>query len=202
MKLKSIHIYLLLFLIAIIGIIYFSTQENSVEEKSITEQEMPKDDIHSQFNNSQQPSGGNVTSEFKDKLNSLEEYVSKNPNDTAKVKEYADLLYAAHNPKKSIELYKTVLNKDPKRVDVLMSIAILDFEQNNYEEAEEYINKILVINPNNVEAIYNIGVMEARKGNFAAAKQNWTKIVNEFPNNKLVQTAKNSLQKLEENNKN
>ncbi|MFZ1290850.1 MAG: tetratricopeptide repeat protein [Melioribacteraceae bacterium] len=202
MKLKPIYFYLIIFLLAVIGIVYFSTKENSVEEEILTEQKMPQDDIHSQFNNSQQPSGGNVTSEFKSRLNSLEEYVNKNPNDTAKVKEYADLLYAAHNPKKSIELYKTVLEKDPKRIDILMSLAILVFNENNFDEAEKYVNRILEINPNNVEAIYNSGVMEARKGNTQLAKEKWTRIVNGFPNSKLTQTAKASLKKLENKNKN
>ncbi|MBK8947004.1 MAG: tetratricopeptide repeat protein [Ignavibacteriae bacterium] len=200
MKLKSIHVYLLVSALAIIGIVYFAINENSINNTSFTEQQMPNDDVHSQLNNSQSPTGQNVTSEFKNRLKSLEDYVTKNPNDTAKVREYADLLYGSHNPQKSIELYKTILSKDSKRTDILMSLAIIQFEQNNFAEAENYIYKILEVNPKSVEAIYNLGVMEARKGNFDKAKLNWTKIVNEFPNSKLVETAKTSLAKLDNKN--
>ncbi|MBK7979816.1 MAG: tetratricopeptide repeat protein [Ignavibacteriae bacterium] len=196
MKIKSIYIYLGIFLLALMVIVYFTVQSKSTE-MSIANNEMPKDNVHSQFNNSQPPSGSNVSNEFKSKLKSLEEYVDKNPNDTAKVREYADLLYGSHNPKKSIELYESILEKDSKRIDILMSLAIVEFEQNNFNEAESYIRKILDINPKNVEAIYNLGVMQARNGDFLKAKENWTKIINEFPNHKLIGTVKTALSRLE-----
>ncbi len=197
MKIKSIYIYLGIFLITLMVIIYFTVKSKSTETINIENNEMPKDNVHSQFNNSQPPSGANVSDEFKSKLRSLEEYVDKNPNDTVKVREYADLLYGSHNPQKSIELYKSILEKDSKRIDILMSLAIIEFEQNNFNEAESYIRKILDIDSKNVEAIYNLGVMQARNGDYAKAKENWTKIINEFPNHKLITTVKTSLSRLE-----
>ena len=196
MKIKPSILYLLVFVISIIAIIYVSNMENTEEVIPIENSKMPSDEIHTNLNNSQQPTSGNVTSEFKNRMKNLEDYVIANPKDTAKVREYADLLGAAHNPTKAIDLYNSILIIDPKRTDILMNLSILTFNANNIAEAENYTIRILEIDPNNLEAIYNLGVIESRKGNLDLAKLKWQGIVDKYPNSETAKMARESLQKL------
>ncbi len=197
MKNKIVYGYIAVFIIAIIAIVYVSSEDSSVAEPAqITNQQMPNDEVHTQLNNNEAASGSNVTAEFRNRLSALEEAVNKNPNDTKKIKEYADLLSASHNSKKAIELYNLIMEKEPKRTDVLMSLAFTSFNDNNLEEAEKYINRILKIEPANLEALYNVGVVEIRKGNREKAKTQWESIVSKYPNSELSKMAKASLEKL------
>jgi tetratricopeptide (TPR) repeat protein len=202
MKIKPVFIYLTAIVIAIIAILFYSKFENSESSQTaitsvdINNEKMPNDSVHAKFNQMQQPSESNVSMEFKNRMKNLEDYVIKNPNDTAKVKQYADLLFAAHNPTKSIEFYKTILVKDPKRTDIMMNLTLVNFNENNISEAEKYTNQILKINPNNLEAIYNSGVIAVKKGNIQLAKENWGKLVRDYPNTEIGKTAASSLEKL------
>ncbi len=202
MKIRPVYIYISVIAIAVIVILYYSKYENSELSQNpssnvdINNQQIPNDSVHAQFNQSNAPSGSNVSEAFKSRMRNLEEYVNENPNDTAKVKEYADLLFSAHNPVKAMEYYKAILEKDPKRTDVLMNLSIVNFNENNISEAEKYTDQILQIDPNNLEAIYNYGVISLRKGNIALAKENWRKLVQDYPNTEIGKTAKSSLDKL------
>ena len=202
MKIKPVFIYILVIVIAIIVILFYSKFENSETSQTpngnveLNNEQMPNDSVHAKFSQSQAPSGNNVSEAIKNRMKNLEEYVNKNPNDTAKVKEYADLLFAAHDPTKAIEYYKAILMKDPKRTDIMMNMTLVNFNENNITEAEKYTNQILQIDPNNLEAIYNYGVIEVRKGNIQSAKEKWGKLVKEYPNTEIGKTAASSLEKL------
>ncbi|MCB0753190.1 MAG: hypothetical protein KDC52_17085, partial [Ignavibacteriae bacterium] len=82
MKIKPSILYLLVFVISIIAIIYVSNMENTEEVIPIENSKMPSDEIHANLNAAQEPTGGNVSSEFKNKMKNLEDYVVSNPKDT------------------------------------------------------------------------------------------------------------------------
>jgi len=202
MKIRPVFLYLAIIVIAILVILYFSRIENSEAEQSLpsnvemNNQEIPNDSVHAQFNQNGTPSSNNVSESFKTRMKNLKEYVDKNPNDTAKVKEYADLLFAAHNPVEAMEYYKAILKKDPKRTDIMMNLTLANFNENNISEAEKYTKRILKINPNNLEAIYNYGVIAVRNGNLELAKENWGRLARNYPNTEIGKAAESSLQKL------
>jgi len=198
MKLKPIYIYSILFCVVLITLISLSNSENDTKtEAAVDSKQMPKDEIHESFqNNSSNPSGANVTSEIKTKLDELEKYVASNPNDTAKTREYADMLVSAHNADKAIELFDNILKKDNNRVDILSKLSILYYNKNDFLKADQYIERILALDPSNTEAQYNLGVVKVRIGDIQAAQKQWEDLLANHPNTKMSDMAKKSLERL------
>ncbi len=199
MKIKALYIYLGIIVIALVTIIFISNIDE--QEKNIAGDEVsqiPDDDIHQSFESNGQPSSTNVTPEFKSKMNELDSYIAENPSDTVKLREYAELLAAAHNEDKAVELYNKILKIDKNRIDILTQLAILHFNKSDFIKANEYLTKILNIDPQNLQAKYNLGVVEARIGDIAAAKKQWEDLLKNHPNTKMSDMAKESLEKLAE----
>jgi tetratricopeptide (TPR) repeat protein len=199
MKIKPIYIYLGLIIVALITIITISTSNDSSKIDDVANMEnIPNDEVHKSLENqtNMNPSGSNVTSSIKNKINELEEYVTSNPKDTTKIKEYADLLAGAHNEEKALKLYHRILKIDNKRTDVLSIVSRMYFKQSEFKEAKLYIEKIIEIDPANTEAIYNLGVVEIRIGDMDAAKKQWKDLITNHPNTKMSTMAKESLERL------
>lgn len=199
MKIKALYIYLGIIVIALVTIIFISDIDE--QKKNIAGDEVSRileDDIHQWFESNGQPSSTNVTPEFKNKMNELDSYIAKNPSDTVKLREYAELLAAAHNEDKAVELYNKILKIDKNRIDILTQLAILHFNKSDFIKANEYLTKILNIDPQNLQAKYNLGVVEARIGDIAAAKKQWEDLLKNHPNTKMSDMAKESLEKLAE----
>jgi tetratricopeptide (TPR) repeat protein len=199
MKLKPLYIYIGIIIVALITIILISDEDEKEESVEISDtSQIPDDDIHKSFESNGQPSSTNVTSEFKNKMNELESYIAENPSDTVKLREYAELLAAAHNKDKAVELYNKILKIDNKRIDVFSQLAILYYNKNDFKKSSEYLSNILIVDPNNAQAKYNLGVIEARLGDIAAAKKQWEDLLANHPNTKMSDMAKESLEKLAE----
>ncbi|MBU2493427.1 MAG: tetratricopeptide repeat protein [Bacteroidetes bacterium] len=196
MKIKTVYIYLGIFALVIFIIIL--TTQNSINQSGTKEttEIMPNDDIHKGLNNGESPGKGNVSNNIIHQMEMLQKAVEENPDDTSQVKKYADLLASAHNPEKAVELYKTILNKNPKRIDILLGITIAYYNMRNLEKAEEYTKRILEIDKNNHEANYNLGAIAAGRGNTAKAKEIWENVVLRFPNSSVAQIAEKSLEEL------
>lgn len=193
MRLKPIYIYTTLIFIAVLTIIFVS-QNNSVDVQNANTQ-IPSDEIHKSIQNNS-PSAANVVSDIKKKIDDLDEYVKKNPKDTVKIREYAELLGAAHNPDKAIILYKSILDIDSARVDILSELSLIYFQKNEFNTAEGYINKILRLDRNNLQAKYNLGVIAFAKGEAFKAKEIWNNIIKNFPNSEISNMAKKNLESL------
>ncbi len=198
MKIKTVYIYIFIIAIAIIGLIISSGDETTNNNTVNTEAEIPNDDIHQSLGQTgeQQPSSQNVITDIRQRMIDLEEYVKSNPKDTAKVREYADLLSAAHNPAKAVELYESILKIDPNRIDILSQLGRLHFIKKDFEAARKSIKKIIKIDPKNLEALYNLGVIAANEGKTEQAINYWQDIIDKYPDSETAKLAKNSLLKL------
>jgi tetratricopeptide (TPR) repeat protein len=195
MKFKPLYLYIILSLIAV-TILFILTQENN-PKISKTESVMPQDDLHKGLLEGTTPPGrGNVSEDVLKQLELLRKSVEENPNDTAKIREYADFLAAAHKPDQAITEYEKILKKYPSRTDIISAIAFIHYKNGEYAEAEKLINKVLSINKDDVQALYNLGAIAANQGDFAKAKIIWTKIVKEYPESELTELAKSSLNRL------
>lgn len=201
MKFNPIYIYGPLVVLIIVFLIVF-TQNNNTSSSTIpgniNGKEMPNDSIHNNLNNplSESPSGKNATSGAKHEVEMLKKMIEENPNDTVKLKQYADFL-SAHKPSEAIPYYNRILKIDPKREDVLFALSYIYYNQGNLVKAEEMTNKILSFDKNNLEAQYNIGAIAASRGESEKARKIWEKIIAEHPNDKTSQLAKSSLDKLQ-----
>jgi len=199
MKLKPIYIYLSVIIVALITLVIISnSDDNTKVEKAVSNSNIPADENRNSFEGQSNigPSGSNVSSTIRTKMNDLDEYVTANPNDTLKVKEYADLLAVAHNQEKALLLYNSILDIDPNRTDILTNLAIMYYNKNDFIESKIYNEKILKIDPKHAEAKYNLGVIEAKIGDVEAAKKQWNDLLTNHPNTKMSDMAKESLEQL------
>jgi tetratricopeptide (TPR) repeat protein len=203
MKFKPIYLYIIFIVIAVIALIIFSGRGNKepasvVSGDNIKDKQMPSDEIHKNLQNpvNPPPSKDNVSESFKHELSALQKEVEENPNDTLKVRKYADLLAAAHKQDESIPYYEKILKKYPRRADVLFSLSFIYFNKGDFAKAEDATMKILLFDKNNAQAQYNLGAIAASKGDSPKAKQIWTKLINENTSSELTSLAKESLTKL------
>jgi len=198
MKIKPVYIYLVIFVIAVLIIVTTSNTSDQVSDEQLNSEVMPDDDIHKGLQNGVTPGKGNVSSNIIHQLEMLKKAVEENPNDSVQVKKYAELLAAAHNPQKAVELYKSILVKDPNRIDILLGITFAYYNMRDMDNAEVFTKKVLSIDKNNHEANYNLGAIAAGRGNAAKAKEIWEGVIKKFPNTSVAQIAANSIKSLGE----
>ena len=199
MKFKPIYLYGIVAAIAIITLIIVS--QTTGDEKvagDISNKEMPTDDVHKNLNKGMMdnPTGANVSEEVKHKLDVMKKDVDANPNDTLKIREYADFLAAAHRPNEAIIYYQKILDEDKKRKDVYFALTFVYYNQKNLVKAEEVTRVMYNLFPNDPMVNYNLGAIEATKGNKDKAREIWNNLVKNHPNDKTSELAKNSLNKL------
>ena len=198
MKIKPLYIYLSAFVVFGIAVIIFSSNAKKGDSfnPNLTQGQMPNDDVHKGMKSNDAPSKSNVAPEAIAKMNALKEAVDKNPKDTAKVREYADMI-VFHKPDEALGYYEKILNINPKRIDVLLQLTLIYFNKGDYNKAEDYTNTILKINPQNATAYYNLGAIAHAKGDTNKAKAIWQDVVKKYPNTEGAQVAGNALKQLD-----
>ncbi|MBP9583274.1 MAG: tetratricopeptide repeat protein [Ignavibacteriaceae bacterium] len=199
MKFKPIYLYGIL--AAAIVVILFIVAPSGKEEKTnvdITNKQMPNDNVHKNMNKGMMdnPSGSNVSEEVKHKIEVMKKDVEANPNDTLKMREYADFLAAAHKSDEALIYYQKILDKDNNRKDVYFGMTFVYYNQGNLAKAEEVTRQMLKLFPDDAMVNYNVGAIEATKGNKEKAREIWTKLIKDFPNDKTSELAKSSIKKL------
>jgi tetratricopeptide (TPR) repeat protein len=202
LKFRIAYLYIILAIGVVITLIFLAGGNNNNNTEpaagNIENQQMPNDDIHKGLGNpgGSNPSKSNVSQEFYQKMDMLKKDVEANPNDTAKIKQYADFIAAAHKPDEAIAYYEKILKVDPRRNDVLFSLSMLYFSRQDYNKAEDYTNRILSNDKNNTQAMYNLGAIAASKGDKSRAREIWNKLVSSYPGDEAAELAKSSLEKL------
>lgn len=197
MKFKPVYLYGIVLILLIVAIIVAINQRDkkitSMEE--LSNKEMPQDDIHKNLGKDDPMMHGQVkvSEEVKKKMEEMKAAVDANPNDTTKIREYADFLLAAHKPDESIPYYEMILKKDPKRNDIRFSLTYIYYNKGELDKAEEQTNKILAVDKNNSMAKYNLGAIEATRGNNEEARKIWNQLISESPDSETVELARNAL---------
>ena len=197
MKIKPLYIYGSLTLLAIIFLIIFVTgnSEKSSFEHPDVSQNMPDDEIHRGL--SPHGSMGMVNEEIRRKMEMFKQVIIENPDDTVAIREYADLLNAAHKPDEALELYYKILEKDYKRTDIRFSAAIIHYLKQDYDNAEKMMNEILKYDKDNERAMFNLGAVELAKGNKDKAASIWHDVIKKAPNSEAADAARASLEELQ-----
>ncbi len=200
MKIKSLYIYGTAILLVIALIVITSTDNSEVKNSIVNNPQatMPQDDIHKGLSNNQGagPSKTDVKPEFWENLEKMGKVVEANPNDTLKVRKYAELLSMAHQNDKALEQYEKILKRDPNRIDILLSEGLLYFNTGKYSEAEKVTSRVLEIDKNHMEAKFNLGVIAVSQGEKEKARKIWTKLVENNPESEAAEYAKEALKKL------
>lgn len=193
MKIKPLHIYLLITLFAVVFIII--TVSNKEEKTThIHTQDLPNDEIHKGFG--QSPSSGNVSETIKQQLENFAKQVKENPKDTSTIRQYAELLYASHKLKEALEQFELILKINPKRYDIIFSKSFIYFDLKDYQKAEELSEFVIKNDPSNIDAIYNLGAISAVLNKTEKAKQVWGDLIKKHPKSDAAILAKSSLEQL------
>lgn len=194
MKIKPLYIYLIGFAFFILVIIFFSVKEkeSKTPDEAVSGQ-MPNDDIHKGMGSMGSQKMGAMSEAFKKKIADMKTALEKNPNDTLKIREYAEFLFAAHKPDESLKYLEQIIKMDPKRIDILLFETFVYHSQKNLDKAEEITNRILAMDKNNQNASFNLGVIMEDKGNKERAKQIWNDIIKRFPNSEAAKLSKEAL---------
>lgn len=200
MKFKWVYVYPAV-IILIIVILLLTTADKktpAVHENEIENKEMPDDEVHKGLNNpaSVPPNKQNVTSSVFEQLEELRKEVEKNPNDTLKLREYADFLAAAHRPDEAIIYYEKILKIDPNKKEILFTLSFIYNNKGDFEKAENLTNKILKIDSKDSQALYNLGAINASRGSKVKAREIWERILREYPGSSSADLAKSGLAKL------
>lgn len=197
MKFKLVYLYGIL-VVAVIAVIIIAANQredkiSAMEE--IANKEMHQDDVHKNIGKDNPLMHGQikVNEEVKKKMEEMKAAVDANPNDTSKVREYADFLLAAHKPDEAIPYYEMILKKDPKRNDIRFSLTFIYYNKGELDKAEEETNKILIYDKNNSMARYNLGAIEATRGNDEKARQIWNKLIQDDPKSETAELSRNAL---------
>jgi len=200
LKFKLVYLYIILGLGVIATLIVLSVQINNphTADTNISNRQMPDDNVHKELQNptKEDPSKSNVSPEVYHHIEVLKKDVEANPQDTAKMRAYADFMTAAHKQEEALPYYEKILKKDPKRIDILFTLAMIYYNQHNLDKAEDYTNRILKNDKNNTQAMYNLGAIAAGKGDKEKAREIWNKLITDFPSDEVSQLARSSLEKL------
>lgn len=192
MKIKPLYIYLIGFVLFVGVIIFFSTnKEKAGMPDDAAHSGMPQDDIHKGMGGME--GMGAMSEAFKKRETELKGALEKNPADTLKMREYAEFLMAAHKPVESLKYLLQIVEKDPKRIDILLNITFIYDIQGNVSEAEATTRKILAIDNNNQPANFNLGVLMDKKGDKEKAKQIWNDLIKKYPNSDIAKLSKEAL---------
>ena len=126
----------------------------------------------------------------------LKKKADEDPKDTLAIREYADMLAAAHKPEEAITYYNRILDLNPARKDILFSLAFLYYNKKDYLNAEKVTNRVFLYDKDNLQARYNLGAIAAANGDNEKAKLIWNKLIKEHPNTDEAKLAQSSLSKL------
>ncbi len=198
MKIKPAFLYpIILIILAAAVVVYTQYDSGSADSTPAPVSGIPDDDIHKSIPpGTEAPNKGNVSESFIHQLNMLKETVAKNPGDTLRVRQLADLLAAGHKGEEAIPLYRSILQKDPKRIDILFSLSQIYYLKSDFTETEKLTNNVLKIDPLNLQALYNLGAIAATKGDKEAARKQWDNLVKKYPETEIGKRAQESLSRL------
>lgn len=198
LKFKPSVVYPVLLVLLICVVVIFSQTNIFKQDKNQTSTEqMPNDEVHKGLKDKNTPhSMMNVSPEFKHQMEQLKKNIDNNPNDTLKIREYANLLAASHQPDEALKYYDMILTKAPKRTDILFEKSKIYYAENKLDEAENVTNSILKLEPENPLAQYNLGAIAATKGDKEKARKIWNEVIKKYPKEEVSELAKKSLEKL------
>lgn len=201
MKFKISYLYLLLGIGVVVTLFILSSNDNeklNAPEGNVENQQMPNDEVHKGMQNpvNGNPSRSNVSQEVYAKMDMLKKEVEANPNDTSKMREYAEFMAAAHRQEEAVKYYEKILTIDSGRNDILFSLSMIYYARQDYNKAEKYTDQILKNDKNNTQAIYNLGAIAASKGEKDRAREIWNKLISSYPGDESAELAKSSLKQL------
>ncbi len=197
MKIKTAYLYPLMLLILGAGVVLFTQLTKEEKTTPAVTDGMPQDDIHSALPpGGDAPSKANVNQNYLNMVNDLNAKIQANPADTMSMRELAELYYAGHKVEEAFALYNKILEKNPKRTDILFELTQYYYDKKNYAEAEKVTERILTYDKNNFRAMYNLGSLRIAQGDKEGGRKQWQMIIEKFPGTEAAKLAEENLGKI------
>lgn len=121
------------------------------------------------------PDADNVDPGFHGRQMKLEERVTAAPDDTAGLRELADLLMDAHDPAASVEYRRRYLEHSPSDRQAWLDLASAAAAAGDTDSARQAMLSLIELNADDATALYNLGAIDANAGNRSAARTWWEK---------------------------
>ncbi len=208
MKIKSIYIYLGIFIVIVLAIVLMDKSSTESETKTVATTEMPNDAIHQGARgkmpndaihgkaNPNGPSKADVLPQYYKRLDSLATAFAANPADTALGLEYAHYLAAGHQMDKALGVYDKLLKAAPKSKSILMEASYLSFQEKNFDKSQSFIEKIIQLDPNDMNARYNKGLILFFKKDTVNAVKIWKDVARKSPKSEEGKLSANMIKEL------
>jgi tetratricopeptide (TPR) repeat protein len=217
MKIKTVYIYVAIFIAAIVVLIAvdFGGNDTSANVKNGMPNDaihqgahmpndaihqgarMPNDAIHKGLSSDDEvPNKSNVKPEYYRTLDSLKTTYENNPNDTTTAFKYIEYLVAGHGADKAVKVFEDLLQRFPNSVSVMMRATYVYYQLGEVEKAKALLEKVHRIQPENMTAYYNLGLIAFVRGDSVKAKRIWTEIIKKKPNSEEAQFSKEALDRM------
>jgi cytochrome c-type biogenesis protein CcmH/NrfG len=140
----------------------------------------------------QNPAAPPHTHEDSAQIATLQETVTKDPNNAAAWIELGNLLFDAEKIDKAITAYETALKLQPDNANVWTDLGVMYRKKGQPKEALNAFNKAQEVNPKHEVSLFNAGVVLMHDLNQPAeAKASWEKLIQinpsaKTPNGELV----------------
>ena len=124
-------------------------------------------------------------------LAAVQQRLAANPNDTAALSDYGDLLMQAKRYPQAADAYATLVDLDPQNATAHMKLGAAFFYQGISTLAQKELKHAVELDPNNVEAQFNyaLAMSHGPKADLAAATASWQAVARLDPNGQLGQQA-------------
>ncbi len=204
MKVKTVYIYIAIFVAAIAVLIFtdFGGSDNEVATGKMPNDaihqgaQMPNDAIHKGLGQDNAPNKDNVKPEYYRTLDSLKTAYEKNPADTNVALRYAEYLVAGHGTVKAKAIYDDLVKRYPNSTRVLSEATFVYYQMGDIEKSDELLTRLTKLNPQDLTSAYNLGVVKLMKGDTTTASRIWNDIIKKAPNSNEAKASKTALESM------
>ena len=204
MKIKSVYIYIGIFVVAVAVLVFAdfgSAQKDEVSGKMPNDAihqgaQMPDDAIHKGLGKDDVPNKENVKPEYYRTLDSLKTAYEKNPADTNVALRYAEYLVAGHGTAKAKAIYDDLVKRYPNSVRVLSEATFVYYQLGDIDKSDELLTRLTKLNPKDLTSAYNLGVVKLMKGDSTSASKIWNDIISKAPNSEEAKASKTALESM------
>ncbi|RZT97472.1 tetratricopeptide repeat protein [Ancylomarina subtilis] len=100
-----------------------------------------------------------------------------NPNDTDALCTKAKAISRTRNVSEAIEIYQSILKKDPKSVAAINGLARIDYQQKRYKEAAKKLNKAIKYQSDHSETLFNLASAYFKLKDYSRAAKYCNKVL-------------------------
>jgi tetratricopeptide (TPR) repeat protein len=137
-----------------------------------------------------------IAGETEKALASINRAIERGGDDSERLIDRAIIYGSREKFWEALDDLSAVLDRQPRRADVLVLRATAWRRLGNLDLADDDIDRAVAIAPANVEALLEQGVIRQRRGAFDAAQASWRKVIEIAPESPAADTARRRIKRL------